>query len=382
MVDVDIAIIGGGIAGLSAALACHTLGHKAHVFEAAPEFKAMGTSLSLWPNAMGCLADWGLDKQITQRGSVVDQLAWRRLDGRAYFEHPLNGLYDDIGHKGVCIRRSDLHEVLVASLPSEYLHRGCALTQFKEEDGAVALTFANGDTVRAKHVVAADGIRSQIRTELLEDGPPKYAGYGAWLGLSGAASLNAHLGEACEYIGRNGRLGVIETGNDTRYWFFVSNEKTSCDHAVTTDARDVMALLVDWPQRFRDFVADSQSDDILKVSFFERAVSRIWGKGRVTVIGDALHPFVPNLGQGACQSIEDAHTLARGIAAGKMGPELTAYMEQARFKRVDYMQKTASRVGQLAQGDRGFMSVLRRVSGMGPFHRAGYNDIRKQFTYS
>jgi len=90
--DIEGAIVGGGIAGLSTAVACHQAGLDAHVFEAAPEFKALGTSLSRWPSAMACFADWGLAPQIRKRGQTIEQLAWRHLDGRAIFQQPLSDL--------------------------------------------------------------------------------------------------------------------------------------------------------------------------------------------------------------------------------------------------------------------------------------------------
>lgn len=380
MPDVDIAIIGGGIAGLSAAVACTQVGRDAHVFEAAPAFASIGTSLSLWPNAMASLRDWGIAEQIAMDGASINTVAWRRHDGRAYFTNNMSEHYADIGHNGICVRRADLHKHLASAIPAARLHTGKRLMSWMDQGHEILLRFEDGSTVTANHVIGADGVWSQIRAGTLNDGPPTYAGYGAWLGLSSAPAPLANTFEGTEYMGPNGRMGVFETGRNTRYWFFIANMPDSHQRASTTDTSEVSTLVRDWPRPFHDLLDQTPKGTVTKVGFYDRPVSRKWGAGNVTLIGDAIHPFLPNLGQGACQAIEDAHVIAAAFAVGKTGADVTRWMETKRFKRVREMQKTSRQVGMLGQTENAVTRATRSAMGKWPLSIIGDRQFKRHFT--
>ncbi len=380
MPDVDIAIIGGGIAGLSAAAACSQIGRDAHVFEAAPAFAPIGTSLSLWPNAMACLHEWGLADQIAHDGAPINSVAWRRYDGRAYFTNDLSDHYAAIGHTGICVRRADLHRHLASAIPNARLNIGKRLQSWTDHGHEIVLRFEDGSTVTANHMIGADGVWSQIRSATLNDGPPTYAGYGAWLGLSSAPAPLTDPYEGTEYMGPNGRMGVFESGHDTRYWFFIANMPDSHQRAGATDVSEVGTLIRDWPQAFHDLLDKAHQNTVTKVGFYDRPVSRKWGAGNVTLIGDAIHPFLPNLGQGACQAIEDAHMIAAAFAAGKTGADVTRWMEAKRFKRVREMQQTSRQVGLLGQTENAFTRATRSAMGKWPLSIIGDRQFKRHFT--
>ncbi|MEL6641110.1 MAG: FAD-dependent monooxygenase [Pseudomonadota bacterium] len=378
--EIDIAVIGGGIAGLSAAIAIAKAGFKPQVFEAAPVLAPLGTSLSLWPNAMACLADWGVDLPVRESGQKISALSWRRPNGRPYFVHDLSALYREAGQTGVCIRRSDLHDHLLMSIDPAIVHLGEQLTAISTTAQGVKLTFENGNDVHARHVVAADGAWSKVRDHVFGDGPPKYAGYGAWLGLSSAAAPEHLSNEGCEYIGSNGRFGVFETGKDTRYWFFVANNPTPTPHARPAKPDEVLNHLSGWPTVFADIVSGSHTDAIVYTSFHDRPIAGSWGNGPITLIGDAMHPFVPNLGQGACQAIEDAWFLGAGFKKGLRGDPLNDWMKRNRDSRLHYMRKTAQKVGRLAQSRNPFVRASLGVMGFGPMQKVMRADLSRQFT--
>lgn len=128
--------------------------------------------------------------------------------------------------------------------------------------------------------------------------------------------------EGCEYIGARARMGVFETGRDTRYWFVIARSATSARSAAPARAEDCAPYLRDYPEPLRQMPLQSDPASIVYASFFDRPATGPWGRGNITLTGDAMHPFVPNLGQGACQAIEDAHTLACGLARGLRGDAL------------------------------------------------------------
>ncbi len=377
--DVDIAIVGGGIAGLAAAVACHRAGLSAHVFESAPAFAPLGTSLSIWPNAMGCLADWGLDKKVQTAGAPIASLAWRRPSGRAYFARSLDGLYTQAGHTGVCVRRAGLHAVLAGALPDGSVRLGHRLDAARTVPQGTQLSFERQGILTARQVIAADGLWSGLRAALTQDAPPRYAGYGAWLGQSPAPLPGDVPFEGCEYIGAGARMGVFETGGDMRYWFVVANTPDPTPHARPAHVDEVIPLLADWPAQFRELVAASPEPPVY-VSFYDRPVARSWGPDGVTFVGDAMHPFVPNLGQGACQAIEDGHAIAHALSQGLRGAKLNRWMHRQRHARVAYMRRTANKVGQLAQSSSALVRGALSLFGMPPFSAMMTADLRRQFT--
>ncbi|MGB1234167.1 MAG: FAD-dependent monooxygenase [Planktomarina sp.] len=371
MPDIELGIIGGGIAGLSTAVACQRAGIDAHVFEAAPAIKPLGTSLSLWSNAMTCLADWDLAEGAKSKGAVFDQVATRRPDGKPFMVQPLQDLQAEAGQPAVIVRRSDLAAILRSTLADDTVHLGHELTDLNGTE----LAFANGMKVTAKHVIAADGIWSPTRAKIRNDPAPKYSGYGAYLGLSSGPSFQD---QACEYLGHDDRMGVFETGDDTRYWFYVANDPVRSQHARVVRSDEVLDKITHWPQPFQDLVKQSH-DGIVHVAFHDRPVGNHWGIENVTLIGDAMHPYVPNLGQGGCQAIEDAHAVAAGLQRGHWGVDLQSWMHKTRTKRARYFYANSRKVGMLAQPQNLLLRMMRSVIYAKPMQGLVTKELRKQF---
>lgn len=375
----DIAVIGGGIAGLSAALAAQNAGQTAEVFEASGSFRPIGASITLWPNAMACLADWGIDLAVRDSGHLIDGLAWRRPDGRPYFAYASKDLYRAACQNGYAMRRDDLHDQLLMALDPGHIHLGQKLTSLETSDDHVTLTFATGEVVRARQVIGADGVWSQVRERVLNDGAPRYTGYGAWMGLSPVAAPDEFGNEACDFIGAKDRFGLLETGNDTRAWFLTANTKAPTPQARPANRQEALTRMDDWPEALRNIVKGTEDGATTYMSFYDRPIASRWGHGRVTLVGDAMHPFAPNLGQGACQAIEDAWVLAAGLSEGHDGDTLNGWMKQHRSARLTSLRKTSNRVGRLVQNTSPLMRLGLSLSGYRPITSLVTRDIQRQF---
>lgn len=143
---------------------------------------------------------------------------------------------------------------------------------------------------------------------------------------------------------------------------------------------EIEPLLNRWPEEFQTLILDTSNAAPTYVSFHDMLISTNWGNDNITLIGDAMHPFVPNLGQGACQAIEDGHAIAEGLAQGMTGGRLNHWMNRQRVSRVRYMRRTANQIGKLAQNpsvlSRGFATIL----GLPLFRQKMRSDLEKQFT--
>ena len=166
-----------------------------------------------------------------------------------------------------------------------------------------------------------------MRRLLFDDGPPRYAGYGAWLGLSDTDHPRLSRESAVEIYGAGERLGVIDSGDGLYYWYFIENRAQPVDGVVHCTAGSLLPRLADWPDYARQLATSTRARSLQYLSFFHRPARRgPWGRDRALLLGDAIHPYLPNLGQGACQAIEDAHVLGIMLAQGlEDQPLLTRY---------------------------------------------------------
>ena len=372
-----VAIVGGGIGGLSAAIAFRQAGHEATVYEQAPKIEPLGTSLSLWPNAMACLADWGLAGDIAAKGANIPAIAARRMGGEPYFCADLGDICTEFGQPAICVRRADLQSTLLGKLGAEHVKLSHKVETVRNGPDAAVLEFCDGDSVAADLIVAADGINSGIRHQVLGDGPARYAGYGAWLGIAeGVPNPKAH-DEIAEYYGPNGRFGLCATGSDKSYWFFVVNSATAQKSA---DTSPLLKDLEDWPEFTQQLVEATPRESLVYVPFLDRPPSKVWGKGRILLLGDAIHPFTPNLGQGACQAIEDAHVLGQIAAMNPTAKAILPAYQRTRAKRAAMFARQSRQIGTVAQMTHPALRWLRELLLRTASARQWQRTLRKHFT--
>jgi 2-polyprenyl-6-methoxyphenol hydroxylase-like FAD-dependent oxidoreductase len=345
-------VVGAGICGLSTALAAHQSGSNVTVLESAPAIAPLGTAISLWPNALGCFASWGLDTAINQIGIRFDKVATRHPDGSPILEYDLAELHARHHHHSRCVTRADLQTLLASHLPADALRLNSTATSVDWTDDNATIHLADGTSITADLVVVADGQNSTLRSQVVGETPLHPAGYGAVLGLADidiAPPGWDDANEACEYYGPNGRFGVFRSGPDQIYWFFVSNDIAPASHATPGDKDWLLTQLRDWPDFTRTLVENTAPDRMPQVSFNDRAPVKHWGNGRVLLAGDAAHPMIPNFGQGANQAIEDAFALGLGLKLGKSGADLADFYAKTRKRKAEGLVKQSRQNGQLTQ---------------------------------
>jgi 2-polyprenyl-6-methoxyphenol hydroxylase-like FAD-dependent oxidoreductase len=334
-------VVGAGIGGLTAAVALAHAGYLVTVDEQAPELRAAGAGLTLWPNALSALGELGLDGPVEAVGAPDLAGTIRQPDGTPLATFAPGVLRERLGGPVLGLTRADLQTVLhgeaerVATLR---LGRRCTGA---DPDGTVH--YADGTSERADLVVGADGLHSAVRTSLLGDGPPRYAGYTSWRGLAG---YDGPL-EAGEAWGCGERFGLVPLGRGRVYWFAVANAPEggpSVPHA------QLRARFGGWHEPIGAVLAATPPDAVLRTDIYDRRVPRRWSRGCVVLLGDAVHPMTPNLGQGACTAIEDALVLARCLRALPLDRGLAAYTARRR-PRTRAIVRDARLLGAAAQAD-------------------------------
>jgi len=314
-----IAVIGGGIGGLTAAQALRQRGLDVTVYEAAPELKEIGAGVSLSPNAMKALRSLDLEdgvRDVAWQSEYQYLRNWR--SGRIISRTPTHGTAERFGARGCTVHRADLLDVLGAGLPSEIIKLGARCTGIESTDGGAVARFNDGSEVEADVIVGADGIHSAVRASLFGPDAPRFTGKICWRCLvpvdaipgglptmDGTTWLGPH-GAVVVYPVRRGELVNVVAHYDNDTW-------TEESWIRECDRQEVIDNYAGWHESLMRLF--SASERHYKWALYDREPLNQWTKGRVTILGDAAHPMLPYLGQGACQAMEDGCVLAAALAA-------------------------------------------------------------------
>lgn len=353
-------IVGGGIGGLVTARALRLRGLDVAVFERTPEPRPVGAGITLMANATGVLRELGLVDAVVAAGSRLTHGESRSWRGDLLVSIPFAEVDRRLGAPSVGIHRADLLRVLLDALEPGTVRFGAEFVAFEQDRAGVTAHFASGASERGDLLIGADGIHSTVRARLLADGPPRYAGYTAWRGVTTGADVPSDT--SWELLGRGARFGMAPIGGGRTYWYATANVKAGEVDPPGGRKADLEHRFADWWEPVRALIASTPEPDILRNDILDREPSDLWGIGRVTLLGDAAHPMTPNLGQGACQAIEDAVALAAALARGDdVVAALRAY-EAARQPRTAKITRLARRFGQVGQWEHPVACRLRNAA--------------------
>lgn len=280
-------VIGGGIAGLAAAIALRKAGYAVSVHEQAPELLPMGAALSLWGNAMAAL-DWlGVAEPVETGAAAIKSVGAFDRKGCPILSIDVARAYGPALPTPRLATRTLLQSALLGGLGDVDLQLGQTLAAITQSPGGVQVEFADGTRATADLAVIADGIWSPTANALLGTAPT-HQRYGGVLALSDAAPGACAAGSAYEYWGRGERFGVFDLGGDRTYWFYMRNE---ADPTVSKALRlpDIGARLADWPASIARAVGATPADRLIPFSIHAKPPPKRLGQGRIICVGDAAH---------------------------------------------------------------------------------------------
>ena len=329
---------------MAAALALHRAGLGVTVFERAPAFTEVGTGMSLWPNATHVLESLGVLGRVLARGEKITQFNLLHPGGK-----PISTIaMDGFATPALCVHRADLHRALFDALPTACLEVNQVIQSFAEDPAGVTARFASGREARADGLIGADGINSVIRAQLHGVAAPVYRGYCIWRGIAPdpGGIIRGHISETW---GSGRRFGILPMGQGRICWYATRNEGPSQPDAPEGRKAEVQDLFRQWHHPIPELIEATKEADILKNDARDRPPLRQWGRGRVTLLGDAAHPITPNVGQGAGMAIEDAACLARLLAERPDIAGAFRTYETIRRSRTAFIARQARRIGAIGQ---------------------------------
>jgi len=333
-----IAIIGGGIGGLAAALAMHRHGLEATVYEQSPKLSEIGAGVGLSPNAIKACRVLGVDNEVIARGSGAEwqiSRSWR--SGRVIARSPLRDTAARFGAPHVTVHRADLLDILSRSLPEKYIRTSARCVAVTPGTEIAVARFADGTEVEADIIVGADGIHSAVRGSLFGAEAPRFTGCVCYRGLVPAGDVPRSIntrdvtlwmgphGHIVHYPVRGGELLNIVAHFDSEDWTEESWTRR-CDQA------EVIATYRRWNESLLQLFQSNA--EWYKWALYDREPLERWSAGRATLLGDSAHAMLPYLGQGAAMAMEDGCVLAACVSG--MPDDLDAalrHYEQSRKER-------------------------------------------------
>lgn len=343
-----VAIVGGGIGGLCAAVALRQSGAEVAVYEQADELREVGAGLTLWPNAVGVLRRLGLADELVRRGAKIRRAAVRTSGGRVLAESEPEELERLTGDPTIALHRAELHGLLLSALPADVVRLGAKFVAAEQTPAGVTARFTDGRAADADLLVGADGVNSAVRRQLFPAVKPRYAGYTSWRGVAPTCE-GVVEGFTSESLGRGSRFGIVPIGGGRVYWYATANAPAG-ELQPPAERREFLLRRFDgWHTPVTRLIESTPEGLVLRNDIYDIEPMRSWHGGRVVLLGDAAHPTTPNMGQGACMALESAFTLARRLGeAGEVEGALLDYerVRMARTAWVTRQSRAAGRVGQ------------------------------------
>ena len=340
-----ILIAGAGIGGLAAAVALRRAGFEVEIFERAGQLREIGAGITLWINAMTALRRLGLEDRIRELSAPLDRNEIWSWKGHMLTRVSVVELARELGAQPVGIERGKLLSVLHEAVGDTPIHLENRVIGYGQNGNGVVARLANGREVEGSLLIGADGLRSAVRAQLLQDGEPLYTGATVWRGISDTSEGTAPGSVFMTFGPKGVRGGAWFVDDRCVSWFVGINAPPGTRNGGEPMKPALLKRVSKFSGPIPGLVARTPEERIHQTDVYVRRPCDKWGEGRVTLLGDAAHAMGTVLGQGGAQALEDGVHLAdslRRVADPIAGLRL---YEQRRIPRTRAVTDAINEVG-------------------------------------
>jgi salicylate hydroxylase len=366
MRKLKVAIVGGGIGGIALAGSLSKFGVEWQLFERAPAFGEVGAGIQMTPNAVKVMRALGLWESLRDASFLPHSVVGRDWKtGTVNFRTPLRDecprLY---GAEFFHVHRADLHRILTTLIDPGKTRLAARCVDVRQTIDCAGARFSDGSEFEADVVVGADGLHSVVRTNLFGKEAPRFTGNMCWRAVipfadeqPGYVSPDASFwlgpkGHVVTYYVSRGKAVNLVAIRETESWVEESWN-------VTSSREEMIAGFPGWHPNLQKLF--SKAEAVFKWGLFDRGPMLSWSQGRITLLGDAAHPMLPFLSQGAAMAIEDAYVLARTLANSNSAVESLKEYERLRLPRTTRVQLESRKRGQTYHIESGFKKLYRNA---------------------
>ena len=357
----DVLIIGGGIGGLTTAVALQQRGIEAHVFEAAPELQAAGAGIWLPPNAMQVMDRLGLAKHMQQAGHPIETLYLCDYRQGVLQTAQLDQAKKHFGFATTAIHRGRLQRILADSIGSGQLHTGKACRNVVQEKKHVRVHFIDGSAATARVVIAADGIHSVVRQQLFPNSKVRFSGQTSYRAVAPCTLPSTLNGHGYEIWAEGRRFGYSTISAGEVYWYVSLNAPADTRDKGALDKANLLKHFTHFPEPVSRLIQATPEQQIVQTDISDLVKLPTWHSGRVVLLGDAAHATTPNLGQGGAQAIEDAYVLAQSLANHSDHRAAFIRYEQIRKVKAQHIVDRSWQFGKMAHLSNPLMRAVRNT---------------------
>lgn len=340
-------ITGGGIGGLSAAIALKQCGIETCVYEAVKEIRPVGAAISIWPNGVKCLNWLGMKEKLQQLGGPMEYMSYRDFRGnQTMTRFSLDPLVQSVGERPYPVARAELQAMLLETYGRGAVRFGKRVVAVESLSDGVRATFEDGEVAGADLLIAADGTHSALRSWVLDHTTERrYAGYVNWNGLVTIDEAIAPANQWTTWVGEGKRVSLMPVSGNRFYFFFdVPLPKGLAEDRDSARA-DLQRYFSGWAAPVQSLISriDPQTTNRIEIHDIDPFDTLV--RGRVALLGDAGHSTTPDIGQGGCAAMEDAVVLAMTLQSHSLGIEdaLQRYQARRAYRVKDLVLKARKR---------------------------------------
>jgi 2-polyprenyl-6-methoxyphenol hydroxylase-like FAD-dependent oxidoreductase len=355
-----VLISGGGPAGLTMAIALEKKGFQTEIFESAPVLGPVGAGLAIGANAVKVIKLLGMYDDFMKTGRRMKHAQVLDYRGRVITETDEKALGDGLTTATFTIHRADLHQLLMNHCKGR-VHTASRGVFFEEKGDRIVLHLADGSSAEGDFLVAADGIHSPLRKQVLPASRLRYSGLSCWRGVTGTIPEGIAADRFTETWGPKGRFGIVPIGGDRLYWFATAHSAEQDPQMRAMNVKGLQQHFTAYHGQVQRVLRAAESAPVLYNTLSDLEPVSNFAFGRMALSGDAAHATTPNLGQGACQAMEDALVLAQCLSEDPSPAGIRKY-SMLRVPRTTKIVSLSWRMGKLAESQSPVLSSLRNFA--------------------